>query len=123
MNGGGGFNARSIGVLGALIVLASGTGSYVQNALNPPRPDPFTGAEARALRDELRDELQRHEALLRREFTLDYQRDLLIVQSRMPPQPTRSRVSAIEQWIQSQDEEWQPPTTRWAGQAINFDGH
>jgi len=57
-------------ILYLIVALAGGGGSAMQGLINPPRPDPFTGAQGRSLHrsvDSLRDkvvELQAHDKLL-----------------------------------------------------------
>ena len=42
-------------VLYLIVAIAGGIGSAMQNIMNPPRPDPFTGSQGRALEGRIND--------------------------------------------------------------------
>lgn len=54
-------------VVGVVVVglLAGGGGSVAVDAINPPRPDPFTGTMARELRADLMSALANHDTRIR----------------------------------------------------------
>jgi hypothetical protein len=54
-------------VVGVAVVglLAGGGGSVAVDAMNPPRPDPFTGTMAREMRADLMSALGAHDARIR----------------------------------------------------------
>ena len=78
----------------AAAVLAGVAGALGLQSVNPPRPDPFTGQDAKVLSQEIR---------------LDI-RDLC---QRVPPQPLRERIIAIEQVLAKLHPTFQPGTFEW----------
>lgn len=82
----------AIGSLVSAAVTLGGVLGYFQ--VSPPRPDPFTGAEAESLRREIKMDIQRLED---RAFTLeDNIGDVWSALSILPPDRWRRRIEALE---------------------------
>ena len=94
---------RELGALVLAVAVGGFGGSYSQTRMFPPRPDPFTGADAGRL----------HEAILA-DVELRFARLAFDVVDGMPPQVVRDRLISVEDWIRSQDASWHPPSTRWS---------
>ena len=88
-------------LIGWLLVGLLGGNSVVMllNKNNPDmRSDPFTGSDAKEMETRIRQYIDFRE----RKHHLS-----------IPPEPTRDRVRAIEQWIRSQDPAFRQGSTKW----------
>lgn len=112
---------RRSGLMGGGTAIATATLVISWFQLNPPRPDPFTGAEANALRVELEQKfekkLARHEDLIldRIRIVEDTQRrinsgqtNLYRIVGDLPPDEFEDRVDKIELWIVKKDPNFEP---------------
>jgi hypothetical protein len=87
-----------------LAAIAGLLGGVLPPAVDPQRyrPDPFTGADARALEQHLEQEIERRLELLERELLLA-----------LPPDGTRNRILALEDAMRQALPGWRPPTSRF----------
>ena len=75
------------------------------------RPDPFTGAQARAMQERLDAEIKKR-ATYEQVVTLVCN-ELRLLRVEMPPGPTKDRIQAVERVIAEQHKQ-HPPTQNWA---------
>ena len=103
-------DAKQLTLLLTLVFGGSAGGSIVNSLVNPPRPDPFTGAMAAGMEARIVAQLEQTRALLR----LEAIQQEMSIRADMPPGPTRERLRAIERWAESRDPDFTPPTTRFS---------
>ena len=99
------FDWRIIGV--ALVLGAIGGGTVPQLAPQLARPDPFTGADARALETHLEQEMERRMQIMEARILLA-----------LPPEHTRRRIEALEDAIREMNPDWRPPTSRFSSATL-----
>lgn len=95
------------------MVLGVGGGASTQ-LLSPPRPDPWTGAQAKAARDALDAKF----AQMRREAMLDHRELEHRLRASRPPGPTRTRIEGLEAAVERLEREagrdWAPPSSHFS---------
>lgn len=112
---------RRSGLMGGGTAIATATLVISWFQINPPRPDPFTGAQANALRVELErkfeGKLDRHEdQMIARIQTIEEtlrrigsgQTNLYRIVGDLPPDEFEDRVDKIELWIVKKDPNFEP---------------
>lgn len=111
-------NAMSLTTVALIGVLAGGGSSMGLRAVAPPRPDPWTGAQAQALRIDMMAELERRTKLHKEQLELEIRRTELAIRTDMPPIPTRLRLEAAEIQIKKltalHGDTWRPPSMQFA---------
>ena len=93
----------AMGSLVSAVATLGGVIGYLQ--INPPRPDPFTGAQAESLRREIKMDIQRYQAEIETEILRLENRqfgseenigDIWRAMSVLPPDRWRRRIEALE---------------------------
>lgn len=111
----GGYNLWQLVVVA---LLAGSGGSLGLRTLIPPRPDAFTGNEARALQGVVLAELDRQNRLQSDRLELQLQQLEHRIRVDMPPAPTRLRLEALEdavrELMRDKGRDWSPPSIHFA---------
>ena len=120
---------RDRGLSGVIAAVLTLTGFAGYQQVYPPRPDPFTGQQAEALRLEIKDDLrrevekinkaakERHQDMINRLDRIDARdqrrvddvRRLWGIVRELPPDWYEEKMTAVEGWIIRQDPSYKPP--------------
>lgn len=97
-------DTRSLAILAIVVSLGGGSGAALNSLLGPRQPeDVVTHSDLLGIKVQLQQENEIR--LLRLELAL---------RADMPPEPTRSRIAALENALKDLDPEFTPPTSRWS---------
>lgn len=85
------------------------------------RPDPFTGSEFEKYKEEQKDEHEKIVEQMREEMERRMELEILRQTHRLPPEPTRRRIEALEDAMRELVPEWHPGSNRFSGPMEYYD--